>query len=456
MTAGSLRILVLEDERSHADLLREALERSGYSVVVRNTFETGMATLASEPFDVVITDVDLAGHRGGEVLAVAQRLSSAPEVMLVAGIGSIEDAVASMQLGASHYFTKPLDVDEIRAALGKAEERRRVRTKGEVLELRPYVPRGFEGLLGTSASMQRVFDTIRRIAPTQATVLIQGENGTGKELVARALHSLSPRRLGPFVALNCAALSEGVLESELFGHEKGAFTGAAKTREGVFEFAHQGTLFLDEIGDMPLSVQVKLLRVIQEREITRVGSSRSIKIDVRLVAATNRDLKKAIQEGAFREDLYWRLKVVSVDMPPLRQRREDLRLLADHFLSESARRHGRTIEGLSPEVHEIFQGYAWPGNVRQFQNTIEHMVVMSEGTILTKNDLPDDFVREERPSSHALVSVSDIGNWTLERLERELIKLQLDRAEGNRAKAAKALGISERTLYRKIREYGIP
>jgi DNA-binding NtrC family response regulator len=449
------RVLVVDDEAAHAELLGELVARHGFEVVTETGHAPAVERLRREPFDLVITDLDLDGHRGTEILELARTLKPAPEVMLVSGVGSIEDAVESLQLGATHYFTKPLQVPEVRRVLDGVAERIRQRRQGEVTDLEPYQPGRFEGLLGQGPAMQAVFETIRKIAGTSATVLITGENGTGKELVAKAIHALSPRRSAPFVALNCASLSEGVLESELFGHEKGAFTGASRTREGMFEFADHGTLFLDEVGDMPISVQVKLLRVIQEREIVRVGSNRTIKVDVRLIAATNKDLRKAIAAGTFREDLYWRLKVVHVHMPSLRERREDIPLLVEHFLAESCARHGKPPGQMDDEAMAALVAAPWPGNVRELQNAIEHVVVMGEGPVYTRRELPADSFPGDRPGANALVSLDDIGNWTLERLERELIRLQLDRASGNRARAAKALGISERTLYRKLRAYGL-
>ncbi|MAG56646.1 MAG: sigma-54-dependent Fis family transcriptional regulator [Planctomycetes bacterium] len=440
-------ILVVEDERNHADVLAELLEREGYEVEIANTFDEGRRRLEAGRPDIVITDLNLGAHRGTELLALAHELKPAPAVMLISGVGSIEDAVEALQMGAVHYFTKPLDVNEIRSVVAKETERLRGR-RGREAE-------GFEGIIGSSPAMLRVYDTIERIAPTTATVLIQGENGTGKELVAKAIHNLSPRNQRPFVALNCAALSEGLLESELFGHERGAFTGAAAAREGKFEYANGGTMFLDEVGDMPLSLQVKLLRVIQEREVVRLGSNKTVKVDVRLLCASNKNLETEIQEGRFREDLYYRIKVVSILLPPLTRRREDIPALVEAFLREFTDIHGREITGLTEPTLDILTGYRWPGNVRELRNVVESMVLLARGPELNPTDIPPDIIPDAPSSSTALVSVNDLANYTLEQMERELIRIQLEHHEGNRSKVAKALGISERTLYRKLKEYGL-
>ena len=455
--SGILRILVVEDERNHAVVLADLLNREGHQVLVANSFEEGERTLLATPPDLVITDLDLGGHQGTEFLDIAHQLDPSPEVMLISGVGSIEDAVQSLQLGAVHYFTKPLKVAEIRSVVAKAagrilKNRRSSEQAGED-QLDPDI--AFQGIIGKSPAMERTFDTIRRIAPSSATVLIQGENGTGKELVAKAIHELSPRAEAPFVALNCAALSEGVLESELFGHERGAFTGAESSREGKFAYAHKGTLFLDEIGDMPLSLQVKLLRVLQEREVTPVGSNKSKKVDVRVLAATNKDLESEIKAGRFREDLYYRVNVINIHLPPLRERREDIALMVDAFIKEIAKDHGRKVKGIDEDAMGVLVSQPWPGNVRQLRNMIEKMVLLTEEEELTKASLPDELQPQPPAPSTALVTVDDFSTYTLEQWERELIRLQLSRHEGNRAKVAEALGISVRTLYRKLKEYGL-
>lgn len=454
--APGIRILVVEDERNHAVLLAELLNRAGYQVLVANSFEEGRKSMAASPPDLIIADLHLGAHRGTEFLELSRKLDPAPEVMLISGVGSIEDAVESMQRGAVHYFTKPLNVSEMRAVVEKAAHRIRKRGVDGGAQRDPGDSTGgFHGIIGTSSTMSKVFDTIRRVAPSNATVLIQGENGTGKELVAHAIHNLSNRHDGPFVALNCAALSEGILESELFGHERGAFTGASTSREGKFAYAHRGTLFLDEVGDMPLSLQVKLLRVLEEREVTPVGSNKARKVDVRLLAATNKDLAEEIKVGRFREDLFYRIKVVNILLPPLRERREDIPVLVDSFIRQFASEHRRPIAGIDGDALRLLVAYSWPGNVRQLRNIIENMVLLSEGPELGVDDLPDEVHPRIPPPSTALVTLDEFAGYTLEQWEKELIRLQLDRHEGNRAKVAKALGVSERTLYRKLKEYGL-
>ncbi len=451
--------LIVEDDVHHADALAQVLGR-GFAVRRVDSVESALAALEVEDAELVISDLMLGGRRGTEVLLAAKKRDPATEVMLISGYGSIEDAVQSMHDGASYYFTKPLNIEHVRSVVGQAAERIRLRRAGgpasasKALSVRKEPAQAFTEIVATTPAMMRVFELVSQVAPTNATVIILGENGTGKELVARAIHGLSARRDMPFVALNCAALSEGVLESELFGHEKGAFTGAQAAREGRFEFADKGTLFLDEVGDMPLPVQVKLLRVLQEREITRVGSNRPIKVDVRLIAATNKDLEAEVRKGNFREDLYYRLRVLKIAVPPLRERRGDIPHLVDRFIAEFARRHERPVSGIDAEALRLLSQTDWPGNVRELQNVVETMVLLAKKPVLGVEDVPPELA-DIKSSGTALVSVDALEGMTLKRVERELIRLNLDRFVGNRAKVAKALGISERTLYRKLKEYGM-
>jgi two-component system, NtrC family, response regulator HydG len=462
VSAGDpIRVLIVEDDVHHAEALEQTLGRA-YEVRRAGGVDEALAELKRRPADLVVTDLMLGGRRGTEVLEAAKRIDPDTEVMLISGYGSIEDAVESMHSGAAYYFTKPLNVEHVRRVVAEAASRIRARRKAPPASGRNApITAGAAGpapefteIVATTPPMMRLFELVTQIAPSNATVLIMGENGTGKELVARAVHGLSPRRDKPFVALNCAALSEGVLESELFGHEKGAFTGAQNAREGRFEFADKGTLFLDEVGDMPLSVQVKLLRVLQEREITRVGSNFPIKVDVRLVAATNKDLETEVRKGTFREDLYYRLRVLKIVVPPLRERRPDIPHLIERFIAEFARRHDRPITGIEPEALRILTQHDWPGNVRELQNVMETMVLLAKGPRLTLGDVPEELA-ERKKTGTALVAADALEGMTLKRVERELIRLNLDRFEGNRAKVAKSLGISERTLYRKLKEYGM-
>jgi two-component system response regulator HydG len=441
------RILIVEDDQPQADAVAEALQRAGHRCVVVTEPRRALQVMQSNGFDLVVTDLVMQGVDGMEVLRLAKQIDPTTEVVMVTGHGTIQTAVEAMRFGASDYITKPLNVGELRDRVAKALEHRRLVRRSTQLDERF----GFEGLIGHSPAMQRVLQVARQIAPTDTTVLIEGESGTGKELVAKAIHNNSRRRQGNFVALNCAALSEGILESELFGHEKGAFTGALASRKGRFEHAHGGTLFLDEVGDMPASTQIKLLRVIENGEITRVGSNDPRRVDVRLISATNQDLDQLVKDGQFREDLYWRLKVVRVFLPPLRDRREDIPLLIEYYLGRLAREHGKTIEGIAPEAQRILAAYDWPGNVRELINALETMVVLAPKATLDVGDLPPEIrPTGEPPPQSAIQPGIRLGD-----AERILIERTLKMTGGNRQQAAELLGIGERTLYRKIKEYGL-
>jgi two-component system, NtrC family, response regulator HydG len=451
--ADGARILLVQDDQTHAQALAEALTRSGHSVERAAAIETALERLAAGRFDIVITDAQIDGRGGMELVRAARAKAGETEVMLISAAPTIEDAVESMQRGAAYYFTKPLNIEHVRRVVARSVTAKAAKPAGGAVVPVDAAP-AFTEIVATTPPMMRVFDLVNQVAASNATVLIFGESGTGKELVAKAIHGLSQRRGRPFVALNCAALSEGLLDSELFGHEKGAFTGAGAAREGRFEFADKGTLFLDEVGDMPLPVQVKLLRVIQERTITRVGSNQPIEVDVRLIAATHKNLEQEVRRGTFREDLYWRLKVVSIHVPPLRERQGDVPILVERFIGEFARRHGRPTKGLDQDALRLLLQYEWPGNVRELQNVVESMVLLSQKETLGPESVPRE-LHETRPGT-ALVAVDALDGMTLKRVERELIRLNLEKFNGNRARAAKALGISERTLYRKIKEYGVP
>jgi two-component system response regulator HydG len=359
-----------------------------------------------------------------------------------------------MRLGAADYLTKPVRISELRTRLERAVEAVRLRRDNRELRLQLDKRYGFEGIIGHSAAMQRVFDVLRQVSSSHATVLILGESGTGKELVARAIHRNSPRKDRPFVALNCAALSQGIIESELFGHVKGAFTGAIASKEGVIVYADGGTLFLDEVGDMPLDTQAKLLRVLESREVQPVGGNATRRVDIRLVAATNRDLRELVKEDKFREDLLFRLQVVTVDLPPLRERSGDVPMLMDHFIGALAAEHGRSVRGITPEARALFVRYDWPGNVRELRNAIENMVLLSRSDVLEVSDVPEHIAAAggspQRSSGHF-----DLAGRTLAEVERALIEANLELAGGNRQKAAKITGVGERTLYRKLKEYGL-
>jgi two-component system response regulator HydG len=453
------RVLIVEDDRPQADAVAEVLQRAGCSCVVVTEPQRALAILEDDNFDLIITDLVMHEVDGMEILRTARRADPDAEVILITGHGTIETAVQAMREGAYDYITKPLNVSELRDRAAKALEHRRLVRRTEQLSEQLQERFGFEGILGQSPAIRRVIETCRLIAPTDATVLIEGESGTGKELIAKALHNNSPRRNQNFVALNCAALSEGILESELFGHEKGAFTGAMASRKGRFEHADGGTLFLDEVGDMPVATQIKLLRVIENREIVRVGSNEPRKVDVRLISATHRDLRGLIEEARFREDLYFRLNVVRITLPPLRDRLEDIPLLTEHYLRRLAAEHGKSVAGIASEAQRILGAYAWPGNVRELINTLETMIVLAQKPVLDATDIPPEirFAAATPPGSPAAAGLVPglAPGMRLQDAERLLIQETLASTNGNRQEAAQILGIGQRTLYRKIKEFGL-
>ena len=445
------RILIVEDDRPQADAINDALERQGHHCVVVTEPRRALDLLEDNGFDLVLTDLVMHEVDGMQILREAKQRDPATEVIVVTGHGSIETAVQAMREGAHDYITKPLNLGELRDRVAKALEHRRLVERTEQLSAQLEERFGFEGVVGQSDAIRRVVQTCRQIAPTDATVLIEGESGTGKELVAKAIHNNSPRKQRNFVALNCAALSVGILESELFGHEKGAFTGAVTSRKGRFEHADGGTLFLDEVGDMPTPIQIKLLRVIENREIVRVGSNDPRTVDVRLLSASNRDLATLVKQGAFRKDLYFRLKVVRIVIPPLRERREDLPLLTEHYVHRLAEEHGKPVTGITPDAQAVLGAYDWPGNVRELINTLETMIVLARGETLDVEDIPPEI----RPSHQTAARADLAPGMSLQDAERVLIERTLKETEGNRQKTADILGIGERTLYRKIRQYGL-
>jgi two-component system response regulator HydG len=457
-----VRVLIVDDDESHAEAVAESLERQGrYECTVANTGARGAALIESDAFDIVITDLKMADVDGLAILRKTKEELPDAEVILLTGHGSINSAVTAMQHGAYTYLTKPLDIHELRTAVDKASERLRLIRQAAELNRRLDEKFGFEGVVGSSAPMHRVISLLQQIAPTDSTVLIQGENGTGKDLAARALHQNSRRKSKPFVPLNISALSESILESELFGHEKGSFTGAERRRVGQFEYANGGTLFLDEVGEMPMNTQIKLLRVLEDGQITRVGANEQIKVNVRLIAATNADLKDMVAKGSFRKDLYYRLNVVNIVLPPLRDRKIDIPLLMDHFLKEMTARHGKQVAGFSKAAQGAMIAYDWPGNIRQLRNTVERMLVVDLDGLLDVDDLPEDIPplhpdRTEAGRALAVHAGADglIGR-PLEEVERFYIEKALELTQGNREEAATMLGIGERTLYRKIKEWGL-
>jgi two-component system response regulator HydG len=449
-----LRVLIIDDNQGFAEAMAETLQRVGYECVVATSGLAGARLIEHEDFDVILTDLRMADLDGLAILRKARESLPDAEVIMITGYGDVKTAVEAIKQGAANYLTKPPDKDELRAIVEHASERLRLARANRELKRQLDEKFGFEGMVGNSRGMQKVMKQLPSIAQTNATVLILGETGTGKELVAKAIHNNSPRKGKPFAAMNCTALNENLLDDELFGHEPGAFTGAEKLRKGRFEYANGGTLFLDEIGDMPITLQAKLLRVLENKEVERIGSNQPIKVNVRLVSATHRDLEAAVAEGKFRQDLYHRLKVVTVKLPPLRERREDIPLLAAHFIKEFNAQHHKHVVGIAEPVRRAMAAYSWPGNVRELRNFIESMVVLDTDGILNLDDVQEgDVVRKTpAPDGHAPGPASLVGR-PLSEVERYYIEQALALTEGKREEAARMLGIGERTLYRIIQDW---
>jgi two-component system response regulator AtoC len=444
------RILVVDDEEQMRDLLAKILERKGYQVSVCGDGTDALAFLEREPVDLVVTDVRMPGLNGMEALRAIKELNPEIVVIIMTAFGSIDQAVQAVKEGAYDYINKPFKIDEILLTIEKALDERRLRHEVSTLRQELRTRYHFENLIGKSRAMQEIFGLIEQVAGSRSTVMIYGKSGTGKELVAKAVHYNSPRSDKAFVAVNCAAIPAELLESELFGHEKGAFTGAIATKVGKFELATGGTLFLDEIGHMRLDLQAKILRALQEREIERVGGTRTIKIDVRVLAATNRDLKKAIEEGGFREDLYYRLNVVPITLPDLKDRQEDIPLLANHFVQKFAQESTPAVREISKDAMALLMTHTWPGNVRELENVIERAVTLGHGPAIQPSDLPPHLAGGTNPLERALTKEA-----TLEDLEKDYIAMILRRTKGHQIRAASILGIDRRTLYRKIRRYNL-
>ncbi|AAS97690.1 sigma-54-dependent transcriptional regulator [Nitratidesulfovibrio vulgaris] len=450
-------ILVIDDEKNYLLVLEALLTDAGYAVTALNDPETALAFLEESEVDVVITDMKMPRVTGREVLERVKKTWPHIPVCIMTAFGSIEGAVDVMKYGAFDYITKPFSNDELLLSVQNAAELSRVHRQYRALRANLEERYGTHQIIGRSKAIREVLDMVDRAAPSRSTVLITGESGTGKELVARAIHFSSPRNSGPFVSVNCMALNPGVLESELFGHEKGSFTGAMAMRRGRFEQADGGTLFLDEIGELTPELQVKLLRVLQERRFERVGGGDEIEVDIRVVAATNKDLQKEVENGTFREDLYYRLNVVHVALPPLRERREDIPLLVGHFVEKLARDNGMKPKTFTPEAHDYLTGYEWPGNIRQLQNVVERCLVLVASDTVGVDDLPPE-IRDEESQLKSAVDLLpvrlDLAD-TLEKIEAALIRRALVRAEFVQVKAAELLGISKSLLQYKLKKYGI-
>ncbi len=448
-------ILIVEDEEAHAEAIEEGLSRMGHACTAVNDLPTALARIQAKRFDIIVTDLVLASEAEGglKVLAAATEHAPGTKVILITAHSSVETCRQALQQGAFDYVQKPLDLDEFRVVVARAAEVTAQRRTIRDLRKRVDDLYGFENIVGHSPKMLKILDTVRRIAPTELPVLILGESGTGKDLLAGAIHHNSSRSDKKFVAINCAGLSETLLEDELFGHVKGAFTGAAADRPGRFEYADGGTLFLDEVGDMPLAMQAKLLRVLENGEVVRVGTNDPIRVNVRVLSATNTDLTERVREKQFREDLYFRIKGVTFEMPPLRQRREDIPLLIDHFIKHTNAGHGTKVNGVTADARRVLMAYPWPGNIRQLRNVVENMVVLASGDKVAVDDLPTDIYKG--PEQLANAQLGQLAGISLEEAEKELIRNTLQMVQGNREQAANILGIGERTLYRKIKEYGL-
>jgi DNA-binding NtrC family response regulator len=445
-------ILVVEDDAAMREMLREALDDDGYAVEAVGGGRAGIERVKQGGIDLVVSDVKMPDLDGLDMLREIKAVTPSPHVITITAFGSIDTAIRAVKLGAFDYITKPFEIDQLILSVEKALAERALRS--EVQRLRAEVQRSyrFDDIIGKSPAMQEIFGVIRRLAASSATVLVTGESGTGKELIAKSLHFNSPRKGRPFVPLNCAAIPDTLMESELFGHKRGAFTDARTDRAGLFVEADGGTLFLDEIAELSPTLQAKLLRVLQEGEIRPLGASRAERVDVRVVAATNKDLEARLKSGAFREDLYYRLNVIHIHLPPLRERAEDLLALSDHFLSVCAARAGKEVRGLHEAAKKALLAHGWPGNVRELENTIERAVALCETGIIRAEDLPAA-VRERRAGDADPMQTALARGLTLAEVEREFIQRVLTAEGGNKTKAAQRLGLDRKTLYRKLEEY---
>ena len=447
-------ILIVEDEVPHAEAIEEGLSRLGHNCTVVHDGSAAIARLATRSFDIVVTDLRLGGPEDGlAVLTAANEAAPGTKVILVTAHSSVATCRTALQHGAFDYIEKPLDLDELRAVVSRAAEHTAQRRMIRELKERLDEKYCFDNIIGNSEAMLSILQTVRRIAPADIPVLILGESGTGKELLANAIHQNSRRAEGRFVAINCAGLSETLLEDDLFGHVKGAFTGATTDRPGRFEHADGGTMFLDEIGDMSTAMQAKLLRVLENGEIVHVGANEPIRVDVRVISATNSDLASRVEAGEFRDDLYFRIKGTTLEIPPLRQRREDIPLLIDHFIKSANKSHGARVKGIAADARRVLTVYPWPGNVRQLRNVVESMVILADGEKLTLADVPPEVNR--RPEDVADAALGQLAGIPIDQAEKQLIRNTLRMVDGNREQAARILGIGERTLYRKIKEYGL-
>jgi two-component system response regulator HydG len=456
MNPQNATVLIVDDDPGHLAALQTIMKSWGYGVDGTDDGVGAVAGVREKPFDLILMDVRMAEMSGLEALKAIKEYNPAIPVLIMTAYSSVESAVEALKAGAYDYLTKPLDFEVLKLTVERALEHTRL--KAENLDLRERLLGNFAltSIIGKSHTMKELLAMVAMVAPTEATALITGESGTGKELIAKAIHYNSPRKGRPFVVVNCAALTETLLESELFGHEKGAFTGAERRREGRFMQANKGTIFLDEIGEMSSTMQAKLLRVIQEREIQRVGSDAALKVDVRILAATNRDLAEEVASARFREDLFYRLNVVSLRVPPLRERQEDIPLLAQHFLDRYSDKNGKRVKGFTPLAMDMLLKHSWPGNVRELENAVERAVILVPGEYITERELPLSITQSYPHSKEAPPpQTASSRPQSLDEVEREAILSVLGATEGNKSEAARRLGITRKTLHRKLQQYGM-
>jgi DNA-binding NtrC family response regulator len=449
MGEPSYKILVVDDDPEMCRLLSDVLRGEGFSVLTRSESLEACRILKKEEFDVIITDLKMKGLKGLDLLEEAKNVAPLTPVIIITAFGTIESAIQAIKMGAYDYITKPFQIDEIVLTVKKALENRLL--KKEVLRLKKEVQSRyqFHQLIGKSPAMQKIYDLIERIRDSSSNVLITGESGTGKELVAKAIHYSGTRKEGPFIAVNCAAIPETLLESELFGYKRGAFTDAKADKKGLIFGAHAGTLFLDEITEMPPVLQAKLLRVIEEREVRPLGDTKSYPIDARIISASNRDMKELIHQGRFREDLYYRLKVIDIELPPLSQRREDIPLLVQHFIDRFSEEPQKKVSGVSEDTLKILMNYSWTGNVRELENVMQRAITLSQHEVILPEDLPTPMLQE---TDENLIEKGLREKFTVDQMEKEYIKRVLIEVGGNKSKAAEILGLDRKTLYRKLEE----
>ncbi|MGP1455102.1 MAG: sigma-54-dependent transcriptional regulator [Treponema sp.] len=444
------RILVIDDEKNIREGLQIALEDEGYEVLTAEDGTSGLHTALSEAIDLIITDLRMPGTSGQEVLQKVTSQTPGVPVIVLTGHGTVETAVDAMRMGAYDFLTKPLDLERLSLLVKRALQTRELVLQHRELVEQMQSEKAFEHIIGKSAAMEHVFEMVRKVAPSRASVLITGESGVGKELIASAIHQLSPRKQQNYIKVHCAALAESLLESELFGHEKGAYTGAVSQKRGRFELADGGSIFLDEIGEINQTLQIKILRVLQEKQFERVGGEKTITVDTRLITATNRDLEAEVAKGTFRNDLYYRLNVVHIHVPPLRERKEDIPLMIAAFVQEFAAENGKQISSIEPKARAALYAYEWPGNIRQLRNCLESAVVMSSDSIIRFSDLPEPVRNAEQSTAISI----QIGS-TMKEAERQIILETLSAYNANKSKTADVLGIGRKTLHRKLEEYAL-